>query len=209
MTPSAVPAPTLKSTIVRSWIDSEAPALAGDATTSARELVLADGARLRVRAVRPDDEPRLRMLFERLSQRSVYQRFLTPFPKLPAEWFRHFAAADDRARLALVVEDGPADRPVLRALAQLEPGAETGTGEVAVVVEDAWQGRGIGARLLDSLLVAAEALGVRRFTADLLAENRRMLRVIWRLGEIRHRELDHGVLTLEFERRRASEQRTA
>jgi len=193
MTPSAVPC-ELKRTIVRAW---------------SSELVLADGARLRVRAVRPDDEPRLRMLFERLSQRSVYQRFLTPFPKLPAEWFRHFAAADQGARLALVAEEGPADRPVLRALAQLEPGAEAGTGEVAVVVEDAWQGRGMGLRLLDALLAVAEARGVRRFSADLLAENRRMLRVIWRLGEIRRRELDHGVLTLEFERRRASDQRTA
>lgn len=200
MTTTTAPACSLKSTIVRSS--------RGDVALP-RALVLPDGTELRLRVVRADDEPRLRDLFGRLSARSVYQRFLAPFERLPAEWFRYFAAADDRTRLALVAEDGPLDRPVLRALAQLEPGPDPAAGEIAMVVEDAWQGRGLGARLLAALLSEAEARGVRRFTADLLAENRRMLRVIWNLGEIRRRELDHGVLTLEFERRRAAERRSA
>jgi RimJ/RimL family protein N-acetyltransferase len=68
------------------------------------------------------------------------------------------------------------------------------------VVEDAWQGRGLGPVLLDALLATAEARGLRTFTADVLAQNRPMLRVISRLAAIRRRELNGDVLTIEFER---------
>ena len=74
-----------------------------------------------------------------------------------------------------------------------------------MVVEDAWQNRGLGTLLLDALLRAAESRGIRRFTADLLAENRRMLRVLRRLAEVGRREVDGGVLSIEFERRRDME----
>jgi RimJ/RimL family protein N-acetyltransferase len=189
-----------KSTIVRSV---EAPPSL-DALPPLVEL--ADGTRLRVRPIRPDDEPALAALFGRLSARSVYQRFLTPFARVPAEWVRHFANVDHRRRIALVAEDVAG---ALRAVAQLEPGLEPESGEIAVTVDDGWHGRGIGTALLDRLLTEAERHGVRRFTADVLAENRPMLRMIWRLGEIRRRELDHGVLTIEFERRRAVQGRLA
>jgi GNAT superfamily N-acetyltransferase len=93
----------------------------------------------------------------------------------------------------------------LRAVARYEPGDTPGTTEIAIVVEDAWQRRGLGGLLLDALFTAAEARGLRRFTADVLAENRPMLRVLSRLVEIQRRELDHGILTLEFKRRRAGD----
>ncbi len=65
------------------------------------------------------------------------------------------------------------------------------------------QGRGLGTVLLEALLAAAEARGIRRFTADVLADNHRILRVIARLAEVRSRELHDGVLTLELERRQS------
>ncbi len=170
-----------------------------------RALALRDGARLWMRPVRPDDEPRLVELFHRLSPRTVYQRFLAPFHRLPAHWYHQFANVDYRTRLALVAEDPATGGRPLRAVARYEPGGAPGRAEVAMVVEDAWQNRRLGTQLLDALLDAAEARGIHRFTADLLAENRRMLRVLWRLAEIRRRELDRGVLTVEFERRRGVE----
>jgi len=172
-----------------------------------RELVhsleLADGSALRVRPIRPDDEHRLAELFDRLGPRTVYQRFFRAYDRLPDSWYHHFANVDYHTRLALVAEQRTSGEPVLRAVARYEPGERPGTTEIAIVVEDAWQGRGLGALLLDALFAAAEAQGHRRFTADVLAGNRPMLRVLSRLTEIRRRELDHGILTLEFERRRA------
>ena len=183
-----------KSTIVRSVETLRSL----DALPASVELP--DGARLRVRPIRPDDEPALAAMFGRLGPRSIYQRCLTPFARVPAEWVRRLANVDHRSRAALVAED---DAGALRAVAQLEPGLGPESREIAVTVEVGWHGRGIGTALLDRLLTEAERQGVRRFTADVLAENRPMLRMIWRLGEIRRRELDRGVLTIEFERRRA------
>lgn len=182
------------------------PALAGaaEAPPDTRLIALADGATLRLRPIRPDDEPRLAELFTRLSPQTVYQRFFRVYERLPPHWYRHFVSVDQLRRLALVAEEQTADGPLLRAVARCEPTDTPGTGEIAMVVEDAWQGRGLGTVLLEALLAAAEARGIERFTADVLADNHRILRVLARLADVRSRELRDGVLTLEFEHRRVA-----
>ena len=176
-------------------------ALAGYPWTLVRPLQLVDGARLQLRPIRPDDEARLVDLFHRLSPRTVYQRFFRAYDELPAHWYRHLATVDYRTRLALVAEDQPTGASRLRAVARYEPGEAPGTTEIAVVVEDGWQHRGLGSLLLEALLDAAEARGLHRFTADVLVDNRPMLRVLSRLADIRHRELGDGIVTIEFARR--------
>ena len=186
-------------TIVRT--DDSASAVPGYPWALIRPLELDDGVALRMRPIRPDDEPRLVELFHRLSPRTVYQRFFRAYDRLPDHWYHRFAHVDYRARLALVAEQQGAGGPLLHAVARYEPGEADGTTEVAIVVEDAWQHRGLGTLLLDALLAAAEARGLRQFTADVLADNRPMLGILSRLTHIRRRDLEAGVLTIEFERR--------
>jgi len=174
-----------------------------------RPLELNDGAALWLRPIRPDDEPRLVELFHRLSPRTVYQRFFRAYDRLPDHWYHRFAHVDYRTRLALVAERQEAGGPLLHAVARYEPGEADGTTEIAIVVEDAWQHRGLGTLLLDALLAAAEARGLRRFTADVLADNRPMLRVLTRVAHIGRRDLEAGVLTIEFERRQFPRDRLA
>jgi RimJ/RimL family protein N-acetyltransferase len=183
----------------------DAPGPLGYPWSLVRPLVLADGAALRLRPIRPDDEARLVELFHRLSPRTVFQRFFRAYDRLPDDWYRRFANVDYQRRLALVAEDQVASGPLLRAVARYESGERADTSEIAIVVEDGWQGRGLGALMLDALLAAAESRGHRRFTADVLAENRRMRALLSRVADIRRHEFDHGVVTLEFERRRAVE----
>ena len=194
-----------KSTIVRSDHEPPTVRVPGYPTELIRPVILRNGARLRIRPIRPDDEPRLKQLFERLSARTIYQRFLAPYHRLPAEWYHQFANVDYRARLALVADEKDARGTHIRAVARYESMETPGVAEIAITVEDAWQGRGLGGVLLDDLLRAAGARGIKSFTADLLTENRRMLRLLWRLGEIRRREASNGVLTVDFERRHAIE----
>jgi acetyltransferase len=150
------------------------------------------------RPIRPDDEPRLVELFHRLSPRTVFQRFFRAYDRLPEDWYPRFANVDYGSRLALVAEERGT---LLRAVARYEPGATPETTELAMVVEDGWQGRGLGAALFDALMAAAEARGKCRFSADILAGNWPMLRLLARSAEVRRRQLSYGVLTFEFERR--------
>jgi RimJ/RimL family protein N-acetyltransferase len=170
-----------------------------------REVVLRDGARVRIRPIRPDDAPRLIDLYGRLSRDTRYQRFFTVMQRLPPDWARFLATVDYRTRFALVVERpaagcGGAGADALVGVARYEPTSEPGVAEVAFVVEDAWQGRGLGTLLLGELLRAAAANGITAFRAWVLADNRRMLDLLTRFTDVVERRLERGVVELRFRR---------
>jgi RimJ/RimL family protein N-acetyltransferase len=166
-----------------------------------RDVTLKDGTELHIRPIRPEDAPRLIEFYDRLSRHSAYQRFFSIMKRLPPDWARMLATVDYRRRLALVAERGAAPAPELVGVGRYEPTEDPNTVEVAFVVQDGLQGQGLGAILLEHLLDAAEARGIHRFRAYVLADNRRMLDLLTRFTDIRERQLDAGVVTLLFERR--------
>ena len=163
-----------------------------------RAVVSRDGSDLRIRPIRPDDEPRLVALYGRLSEHTAYQRFFTLMRRLPPSWFHFFANVDYRNRLALVAERDTAAGPELVGVGRYEPTEEEGTAEVALVVQDGWQGRGLGSLLMEDVLSAAQARGIRRFRAYVLADNERMLRLLRTRVPILERKLEEGVVALTF-----------
>ena len=167
-----------------------------------RPIALRDGTRVRMRPIRSDDAPRLVALYDRLSRDTRYQRFFSVMRRLPPDWARFLADVDYRARLGLVVE-APDDPDTLIAVARYEPAGEPGTAEVAFVVQDGWQDRGLGTVLFRELLDAAAVNGIERFRAWVLADNRRMLDLVGRLGEVARRSIEQGVVELDFRARPA------
>jgi acetyltransferase len=166
-----------------------------------RDITLRDGMRLHVRPIRASDAPRLIEHYARLGAHSAYQRFFTVMKRLPPDWARIHADVDYRRRLALIAERGPADAAELIAVARYEPTDREDTAEVAFVVLDAWQGRGIGVVLLQALLEAAAARGIRQFRAYVLADNSRMLDLLRRFTDVVESKLESGVVDLLFTRR--------
>ena len=154
---------------------------------------------LRLRLIRPDDAPRLIALYDRLSRHSAYQRFFAAMKRLPPDWAELLANVDYQTRLALVIEHAGPTGPDVIAVGRYEPDAEPGVAEVAFVVEDGWQGRGLGRILLHELLAAAETRGIHRFRAYVLAENYRMLRLLSRDTRVLARRTDAGVADVTFE----------
>ena len=167
-----------------------------------RELVytvLVDwGATLRIRPIRPDDEAGLRDLFARLSTKTVFQRFFRAWRKLPEEWYPRFVQVDYEHRLALVAEIDGADGARLLGVARYEPTETDGVAEVALVVEDSWQGQGLGRRLLEAILDAADKRGIHRFRADTLSDNRRILKLLAQTVSIESTSTEQGVTELTF-----------
>jgi RimJ/RimL family protein N-acetyltransferase len=155
-----------------------------------------------VRPIRPDDAPRLQELYDRLSRHTAYQRFFTVMKRLPPDWARILATVDYRTRLAIVAEQ-PGEYPrELIGVGRYEPTDEPGGAEVAFVVQDAWQDKGLGTVLFNAVLDAATARGITLFRAYVLADNRRMLDLIVRFGDIKRRKTEQGVTELVFTARK-------
>jgi acetyl coenzyme A synthetase (ADP forming)-like protein len=158
------------------------------------DVLAADGATVHVRPIRPDDGDRLVEFHGRLSPETVYRRFFGARPRLPAAEVERFTHVDYHDRLALVAEH--ADELIGVARYDRVPG--TGDAEVAFVVSDAHQGRGLGTLLLEHLAAAARNRGIARFVADTLVSNTGMLRVFGHAGFTVERTYDQGIVRLEF-----------
>src|SRR5574342_541892 len=166
-----------------------------------RQMALKNGETLRIRPIRPDDEPRLVALYSRLSRHTAYQRFFTVMRRLPPDWLHYFANVDYRRRLALVAERETIAGVELVGVGRYEPSDDEATGEIALVLEDGYQGQGLGAVLLDSIVRAGTERGLTRFRAYVLAENHRMLRLLARHTRIIERKTEQGEVTVLFEPR--------
>jgi acetyl coenzyme A synthetase (ADP forming)-like protein len=166
-------------------------------TADSVDVILRDGSTLRLRAPRREDADAVLAFFEGLSERSLYLRFhglpvLGPRlvePLLEPDW-------DERgALLGTFAEDGGERVVALGSYARLRDPA---LAEAAFAVSDEHQGHGIGTRLLEQLAARAAEVGIERFFAEVLPENRSMLGVFEAAGFELTRELEGGELEVQF-----------
>ncbi len=146
------------------------------------DVLLRDGAIAHVRPLRPSDRHALHELVDRSSERSAYLRFFTGgrntahayMDRVTSDTYcGHALVADLRGRLVAVAEYIPVD---------------SGTADLAILLDDAVHGHGLGTLLLEHVALDAAEHGVRELVADVLAENRSMMRVLHDLGlDITHR----------------------
>ncbi|MPZ71756.1 MAG: GNAT family N-acetyltransferase [Nitriliruptorales bacterium] len=167
------------------------------------QAFLDDGTPVVFRAIHPDDAARVERLFHRLSPQARYMRFFTSIARPSASMIRYLVTLDYVDRLAIVAEIrgeivGVARYDRLAAVAPPAVPMDPAEAEAAVVVEDAWQGRGIATRLLWRLSSAAVNRGVHTFTATILAQNRAMMRLLTVLGENMSTELSGGEYTVKL-----------
>ena len=157
-------------------------------------MLLADGGTVHVRPISPDDADRLVEFHAGLSQQTVYFRFFTAKPTLSPPQVEHFTHVDHHDRVALVAALG--ERLVAVARYDRTPGADSA--EVAFVVSDEHQGRGIGTALLEHLAAAARERGITRFVATTLPDNRQMLEVFRTAGFEERARMDGDVMHVEL-----------
>jgi acyl-CoA synthetase (NDP forming)/GNAT superfamily N-acetyltransferase len=159
------------------------------------DVLLSDGSTAHLRPIRPDDAPAIVDLHSRLSDRTRYLRYFSPYPRIPERDLERFVNVDHVGREAFVIVSGPR----IMAVGRYERlGPDSPDAEVAFVVEDAHQGRGIGSVLLEHLADAARANGVSRFVAEVLPQNGGMLRVFSDFGYQVQRRYEDGVVHLSF-----------
>jgi GNAT superfamily N-acetyltransferase len=155
---------------------------------------LRDGTEVLFRPIRDIDGPAMTAFHESLSPQSVYRRFFFAHPHLSDGELERFTHVDYVDRLALVV----VDHGRIVGVGRYERLPGTDEAEVAFVVTDAYQGRGIGTRLLAHLAAAALPQGITRFQAQTLSENRAMLSVFLSSGFPVTTASEGGTVTVRF-----------
>jgi acyl-CoA synthetase (NDP forming)/ribosomal protein S18 acetylase RimI-like enzyme len=157
------------------------------------DVVLRDGKTAHIRPIRPEDAGLLVEFYGRVSDRSKYYRFFSPMPHLSDRDVARFTRVDHNQRVAFVLTL----QGQMIAVGRYDV-VEPGEAEVAFLVEDQHQGRGIAQILLEHLAQAARERGVERFVAEVLPDNQRMIQTFRDAGYRVVSAYDEGVLQLEF-----------
>ncbi|MFF3781203.1 GNAT family N-acetyltransferase [Streptomyces sp. NPDC001933] len=169
------------------------------------DVVLRDGGTARIRPITTDDAERLVSFYEQVSEESKYYRFFAPYPRLSDRDVHRFTHHDYVDRVGLAVTVGGEFIATVRYDRIDERGrpasAPADQAEVAFLVQDAHQGRGVASALLEHIAAVARERGIRRFAAEVLPANNKMIKVFRDAGYTQRRSFEDGSvhLTLELE----------
>lgn len=158
------------------------------------DVVLRDGATAHLRPVTPDDQDALLEMFHGQSENTIYLRFFSHKTTLTKRELERYTTVDHRDRVAFVIMLGGS----MIGIGRYDRTQNPRDAEVAFLISDAHQGRGIGSILLEHLSAAALENDIDHFSAEVLPENRAMLRVFVEAGYDVARHFDDGVVALEF-----------
>lgn len=144
-------------------------------------LTLYDGNTIYVRAIRADDDERLRTFHRQLSPDSIMFRFFHFLPELSSQEAEHFTHLDYVNRMALLATSGEGKSEEIYGVVRYDRIQPT-EAEIAFVVLDRWQGHGIATALLHILASFALTKGITSFVAVTMGNNARMIEVLRNSG---------------------------
>ena len=153
---------------------------------------------VRFRAIRPSDEDEMRQLFYRFSDQSVYYRYFSPIKSMPHSKMQEYVNVDYRKTMSIVALVGPPGQGHIIGEARYVRHEDRPYADVAFVVDEQYQGRGLASLMLKLLKNAAKKHGLKGFTADVLANNVSMMKVFEHSGLTVKARLDGGVYELDM-----------
>jgi len=144
--------------------------------------VLRDGTVVRIRPIRPDDEPLMKEMFYSFTQQTVYLRFHSAIKAMPHEQLQLFCNIDYDTEMALVAVTGPVGQEEIIGMGRYLMDPSRDSAELAFVVRDDWQRKGLGTILFQRLIEIGKQNGIKTFWADVLVENSGMLKIFHKSG---------------------------
>jgi acetyltransferase len=166
---------------------------------------LPEGGPVRVRPIRPEDEPLMVKFHESLSEQSVYMRYFHMMnldQRTAHERLTRICYIDYDREMALVAEKTnpeTGEREIMGVARLSRHGADPHEAEFSVLVSDRFQRQGVGTLLLERLLEVGREEGLRRITAEILLDNRPMQRISQRLGFTLRRDMEDMVVKAELD----------
>jgi acyl-CoA hydrolase/GNAT superfamily N-acetyltransferase len=168
------------------YVRAELADVRGKMRVSPQEMhgshLLDDGTLLSFRSIRPTDEPLVKDMFYQLSQETIYYRFMRNLKHIPHKQIQDFVYIDHRHDVAVMATLPAAQGEEVVAIGRYYLDPNVNRAEVAFVVQDRWQNRGIGTGLLRFLMSIAKRNGIVGFTAEVLRTNKPMQAVFQKSG---------------------------
>ena len=158
------------------------------------DVLLRDGHPVRLRPIGPGDAAGLRRFHSSLSAQTVYFRFFSAKPELTDADVQYFTHVDHQSRVALVV----LDQGEICGVGRFDALGD-GSAEIAFIIRDDLQGRGLGSILLEHLAAAARERNITRFVAEVLPANSRMLATFREAGYELSQHREEDVIAVSFE----------
>lgn len=192
----------LREAIEAKYLSAEMADVEGKIHVGPKELrttyLLNDGTLINFRPIHPTDMPRMRDLFYKLSEATMYYRFMSRQKFVSRRQIQEFVYIDHRNDVTIVGTLPEAYGEEIIAIGSYYLDPKTNLAEVAFVVADAWQNHGIGTFLLQHLIRIARRNGIRGFTAEVLAENKAMQAVISKSNTKVRSRLEGNVISYEM-----------
>jgi len=157
-----------------------------------------EGIEIRFRPIRPSDEEEMRRLFYRFSDQAVYSRYFSMIKTMPHKQMQEYVNVDCRSTLSVVGVTGRPGEERIAAEARYVADGSSSSADLAFVVDEKYQGIGIGSFLYRLIADQARERGIKHLTADVLATNKAMMTVFERGGWPITARLQSGVYTMEI-----------
>lgn len=149
---------------------------------AACEVRLRSGDAVWIRPIRASDAVELKRAFALMSEASQYRRFMTGTPRLTDSQAVYFTAVDHVDHEAYVAHSPEDDTWIIGVARFIRYTSAPDDAELAVTVADSWHGRGLATALLRVLTARAIVVGVKRFRAEMMADNEAVLRLLRSAG---------------------------
>ena len=163
-------------------------------------VALRDETRVFLRPVKEMDGPLLSELFSKLSQASVILRFLSPLHNLPEKLVYQFSHVDYKKDFGLVALTDMGDSSSIIGVGRYAYDSESERPELAVVVRDDWQGKGLGSILLSRIIEIGRENGFSRFEALIDSQNQIIMNIFQRLGyDYKICRIEQGAYLIEIQ----------
>ncbi|OPY50362.1 MAG: hypothetical protein A4E48_01900 [Methanosaeta sp. PtaU1.Bin060] len=156
------------------------------------------GVDILLRPVKITDEPMLKDFFYALSEDSMYLRFFSTRKDMPHKRLQDFVAVDYTRKMEILAVVQEKERETIVGLGQYELNPDMHTAEVAIVIKDRYQRKGVGFELLSYLTYLARKQGLLGFTAEVLAENMPMMTLFEKMGFDIEKRRDEGVYEMRM-----------
>jgi acetyltransferase len=158
-----------------------------------------DGKDAVLRPVRPEDEPLLVELFKAFSEQTMRFRFFRVIKETTHETLARYCNIDYEREIVMVAELTERGERRIEGMVRLVVQPDGESGEVAVVVGDPWQNRGLGSELFGYIVEVGRDMGLKRLFGEILAENTKMMHICNKKGfELKRADEETYLATLTF-----------